>query len=166
MRNSHVFFRYFSSPYLISLWSDTLIFPAYAAAASAFILILHIILLSKPLKKLYNRLSPSSEPSVEQTTAIPPTGVVPEFKEHISQHGGPTIFAFKVARFLGCLALLGLSVTSLVIDEISKTTDVGIAGKWGKKHKNKKQPSPALSIEEWLQAAMCMTYVREITPIS
>jgi hypothetical protein len=37
---------------------------------------------------------------------------------------------------------------------------VYILGKWDKKHKHRKHRTPSFSIKEWLDMAMCMTYVK------
>ncbi|KAJ6460983.1 P-loop containing nucleoside triphosphate hydrolase protein [Mycena sanguinolenta] len=42
--------------------------------------------------------------------------------DHISEHGGTTIFAFEIARLLGCLVLLGISVAEATLDNEKEET--------------------------------------------
>lgn len=124
---------------------------------------LRIFLLWKPARKLFSRvLSTKTEETLpEPEQAIPAAGFFAEAREHIAIHGGPVIFAHMLARLVGCLALLGLTITTLILDERNKSEadEIGVTGKWGKKPKNKRGRSPAFSTDEWLQVAMCITYV-------
>ncbi|KAF8898485.1 hypothetical protein BD779DRAFT_1607278 [Infundibulicybe gibba] len=144
---------------------DTLAIPAYVVIASAVGLLLHIILVSSPVQRIYARITSRGSNPLEQEssshTYIQPTGMMAEVREHVATHGGRVIFAHKIARLVGCLTLLGLSVASAIIDESSKGPHerVTIFGKWGKKHKGKTHPSPALSVTEWLELAMCICYL-------
>ncbi|KAJ7275444.1 hypothetical protein B0H12DRAFT_1199540 [Mycena haematopus] len=135
-------------------WEDTLVVPAVVAAASVALLLVHLFLAS-----IWGRKT--SEPDVlDPVPAIHPVGFVAEVKEHIARHGGGVIFVFKLTRLVACLSLLGLSIASLAITEAHKSESgkTTIFGKWGKKHPKKHHDSPALSITEWLQLAMCMTF--------
>ncbi|KAF7339970.1 ATP-binding cassette transporter [Mycena venus] len=139
-----------------TLWKDTLIVPAVVAAASVIVLLLHLFLASPWGRKLRK----TSEPEVvDPVPTVHPVGLVAEVKEHVAQHGGGVIFAFKLVRLVACLTLLGLSIASLAITEAhkSETGKASIFGKWGKKHP-KKGKNAALSVAEWLQLAMCMTF--------
>lgn len=145
--------------------------PAYLSAASAIFLILHIIALSKPVKAIYARILPSKRGRGESQhgTMDPIYGLHPasffgQFKEHISTHGGVVIYAFKFARLLGCLALLAVSLATLILEEtgeIDKLT-FGVTGKhWGKKHKkHRHRKHGVFSDAEWTQGALCVTSVR------
>ena len=67
------------------------------------------------------------------------------------------------ARLAGSLVLLGLSIISLVIDEVKKSgpqdqDDASITGKWGRKHP-KPRYGAHFSKREWLEAAVCLTFV-------
>lgn len=146
---------------LTSLWSDSLIIPVYFAIASAVVLVLHIVLFLKPVQQLWSRLR--RKDFVEYPEPAPvnrPESLWAEVKQHVQNHGGATIFGFELARLVGCLALLGLSVTSLVLLEEARNPGADSWGKWGKKHKNKKPKAPAFSVNEWLHVAMCITFVR------
>lgn len=87
---------------MASPWSNTLVIPLYIGAASAVALCLQILLESAYFKAIL----PEPESPVESSIS-----------DHILKHGGHTIFAFKTARLLGCLVLLGLSTAALVLDQ-------------------------------------------------
>ncbi|KAJ7645869.1 hypothetical protein B0H17DRAFT_1186847 [Mycena rosella] len=94
-----------------SLWSDTLIIPLYVGTASILTLLLQMLWASKPALKLrasYFKDAPQESECAPETHSV---------GAHIEKHGGSTIFAFKVARLTGCLALLALSISSLVSEE-------------------------------------------------
>ncbi|KAG0697813.1 hypothetical protein DFH29DRAFT_984146 [Suillus ampliporus] len=135
--------------------------PAYVAAASALLLLLHLIVLSKPVKKLWSHFLPpktEKEPSVFFDEPTIADGFFPEAKVFISQHGGLVIFAYKIARFIGCLAFLGLSLATFILDEREEHTN-GANKLSGGKHR-KAYPSDGyipFSRTEWLQFALCMT---------
>ncbi|KAF8845471.1 hypothetical protein BDN67DRAFT_993677 [Paxillus ammoniavirescens] len=91
-----------------SMWFNSLVIPFYAASASAVFLFLHILSASYPCQALGRWLarlvSRSKQATIEES---------PDWSKDqplISQLGGPVIFAFKFARFLGCLAFLGLAL--------------------------------------------------------
>jgi hypothetical protein len=150
-----------------SFLSDTLVFPGYVAVASAIILILHLTLSSKAFERLLSRVFQRS-PSFEQDSSpdflpdISSDNLSGELQvsAHITHHGGPVIFAYKVARLAGCLALLGFSIYSFAVDmDFASPQGIGSGGKWGKKHKHRKHQGYDLSVQEWLEWSMCMTYV-------
>lgn len=117
------------------VWRDTLVFPAYAAALSIFALLVHLILLSRPVKSLAMRLFTSNDtPEEEHPTRVSVVG-----KSHVEQLGGPVIFGFLVARLVSCLTLLGLSVVTSV-----------------RLHDG---PGSHLDTLDWLQIAICGVYV-------
>lgn len=144
--------------------------PGYLSAASAIILVLHIIILSKPAKALYARLTPNSQSNASETSAPEPgQGIYPaslfgQFKAHMSLHGGHVIFVYKAARLVGCLVLLSLSLATLILEENGKIDKLvfGISNKhWGKKHRQHRHPNKDLFTDaEWLQVALCLTTVR------
>ncbi|KAK0473305.1 hypothetical protein IW261DRAFT_1342846 [Armillaria novae-zelandiae] len=146
-----------------SIYTDSLIVPAYVAATSVALLILHILLIWTPVRRFISRLQKNKNISDNNRESQPTTqsfGILAEVREHVALHGGPTIFFYTVLKFLGSLALLGLSVASLVLDEQDRTHDnVGLYGKWGKKHKGKKEHSQAFTNEEWLEASLCLTFL-------
>ncbi|KAK0198511.1 hypothetical protein F5146DRAFT_1100167 [Armillaria mellea] len=146
-----------------AIYTNNLIIPAYVAAASAALLILHILLSWTPVKRFISRLQKNKNISDNNQESQPTTqsfGILVEVREHVALHGGPTIFFYMGFRFLGSLTLLALSVASLVLDEQDKTHDnVGLYGKWGKKHKGKKEHSRAFTNEEWLETSLCLTFL-------
>ncbi|PBK77153.1 hypothetical protein ARMSODRAFT_949046 [Armillaria solidipes] len=146
-----------------AIYTDNLIVPAYVAAASAALLILHILLSWTPVRRFISR-SQKNKKFPDNNRELQPTtqsfGILAEVREHVALHGGPTIFFYMVFRFLSSLALLGLSAASLVLDERDRIHDnVGLYGKWGKKHKGKKEHSRAFTNEEWLEASLCLTFL-------
>jgi hypothetical protein len=74
---------------------ELLLIPACATAISASILLLHFLLAFKSVNGLLARVGILEEP----TEKIPPPGI-----------GKGTILWFRVARLLGCLGLLVLSI--------------------------------------------------------
>ncbi|KAJ6501692.1 hypothetical protein C8R47DRAFT_1193380 [Mycena vitilis] len=140
-----------------TVWEDTLIVPAVVASASAVLLLLHLFLASVWGRKLRAFVFRTSEPEVVDPAPPLPSGLFAEVKEHIAQHGGTAIFVFKLVRLVACLALLGLSIASLALTEANKS-GTSILGKWGKKHPKKNRSSSTLSVTEWLQVAMCMSF--------
>lgn len=154
---------------MYSIWHASLVVPAYLSAASAVILILHIVVRSKPIKTLYTRLIPNSHTTGSRSsTPDPGQGIHPasffgQVKEHMSTHGGWVIFAYKVSRLVGCLVLLGLSLATLILEERGHISEIvfGISSKhWGKRHrKHRHSKDSEFSDAEWLQVALCATTV-------
>ncbi|KAJ7770817.1 hypothetical protein DFH07DRAFT_1057900 [Mycena maculata] len=142
-----------------TVWTDTLIVPAVVAAISAVLLLAHLFWASVWGRKLHAFVSRTPESEVIDVVPVLelPVGVAAEVKAHVAEHGGGVIFAFKLVRLVASLILLGLSIASFASDEL-ETGKVSIFGKWGKKHPKKNPQSPALSVAEWLQLAMCMTF--------
>ncbi|KAK0496137.1 P-loop containing nucleoside triphosphate hydrolase protein [Armillaria luteobubalina] len=84
---------------------DTLTVPLYVAVASAAFLlaqVLRAVLQTKPVSP-YPGYADDENHRVDSFAEI----------GHIAQQGGRQIFAFRVLRLLGCLALLGLSITTI-----------------------------------------------------
>ncbi|OJA08573.1 hypothetical protein AZE42_12985, partial [Rhizopogon vesiculosus] len=111
--------------------------PAYIAAASAFSLLLHFVLLSKPAKKIWSRFLPPTktdeEPSAFSEEAITVDGFVSEAKAFLSRHGGLVIFAYKFTRFIGCLVFLALSLATFILEEREEHS-VGTNKESGRNH--------------------------------
>ncbi|KAF7357736.1 ATP-binding cassette transporter [Mycena venus] len=76
-------------------------FSLYAGAASGVTLLLHLFGSKQPVALV----KPGPEDSVNVASG------------NVAKHGGSTIFAFKVARLAGCLALFCLAIRSLVIND-------------------------------------------------
>lgn len=141
--------------------SDTLAFPGYIASVSATILIVNITFSSNAFKRLQSRVfqRPSSFELDDSGHDVHVANLSAEFRVHISHHGGGIIFAYKVARLVGCLALLGLSTYPFALDvDVSNPQGLGSQGKWGKKHKHMHKGYD-LSVKEWLDLSMCMNYL-------
>ncbi|KAJ7847132.1 hypothetical protein B0H14DRAFT_3676972 [Mycena olivaceomarginata] len=99
-----------------SFWSDSFTFFLYVASASIVVLLSHLLWESGPGLKLRARYfkALSTQPEyTSETTSI---------AGHAEAHGGTTIFAYKVARLLGCLVLLSLSLVSVALDNDEKET--------------------------------------------
>ncbi|KAK0208414.1 hypothetical protein DFS33DRAFT_1411920 [Desarmillaria ectypa] len=146
-----------------AIYADNLIVPAYVAAASAVLFILHILLTWRPVRRFISRLrknKTSLDNNREPQLTNQSLGILAEVREHVALHGGPTIFFYMVFRLLTSLALLGLSSASLVLDERGRTPEnLGLYGKWGKNHKGKKEHSRAFTSEDWLDASLCLTFL-------
>ncbi|KAF5338427.1 hypothetical protein D9758_012247 [Tetrapyrgos nigripes] len=142
------------------VYTNTILIPLYCAAISVVALLLHIVFVSKPVQRWFGKNSDESEPQA----AIPlHASLVGEVREHIKEHGGLVIFWYMLARLAGSLVLLGLSITSLVIDEVKRSgpqdqDDASIMGKWGRKHPRRRYGAH-FSKREWLEAAMSLTYL-------
>lgn len=135
---------------------------------SLLVLVLHVVVLASPLRRLLlKRTDPDNEgASVNAEEPGMPTSLAAEVRKHVSELGGSTVFLYLSLRFLGSLLLLGLSVASLVSTEAGRQAHAGSGeglfstlGKWGKKHRRRHR-GEAFTMHEWLQVAMCMTFVR------
>ncbi|KAL0950642.1 hypothetical protein HGRIS_007430 [Hohenbuehelia grisea] len=94
---------------MTSLITDSLFFPVYAATFSATVLVIHSAF-------IYLNFDPyedsGSNPPLRTESDAFLTG--PESRSnYIARHGGLPIWAFKLARFVGSLALLSTSVAAL-----------------------------------------------------
>jgi hypothetical protein len=86
-------------------------------------------------------------------------------QEHVALHGGTVIFAYKIARFVGCALLLGVSIATLMLE--TGYVDFGITGKHlENKPKQKHSENGMFTKAEWLQVALCITTVRVSALIS
>lgn len=141
--------------------------PTYASMLSLLVLVLHVVVLASPLRRLLlKRTDPDNEgASVNAEEPGMPTSLAAEVRKHVSELGGSTVFLYLSLRFLGSLLLLGLSVASLVSTEAGRQAHAGSGeglfstlGKWGKKHRRRHR-GEAFTMHEWLQVAMCMTFL-------
>lgn len=153
-----------------SVYTNSLIIPLCFAAASILGFVIHLIARVEPVRRLFRRNGtvPNSE---ESAAPVHPENLVQELNAHIGSHGGPLIYTHMLIRLVGTLALLGLSITSLILDEVRRNGKQGLEllegqedivdslGKWGKKHPKKKYGTHYTK-REWLEAAMCLTFVR------
>ncbi|KAJ3772853.1 hypothetical protein FB446DRAFT_788322 [Lentinula raphanica] len=154
------------------IFTNSLIIPLYIAAFSILLLLVHLIANSKPVRKLFRSLGPSSEEVVPEVHT--PASFIQELKLHVGSLGGPVIYTFMLARLIGSLALLGLSIATLMLELeevhraevdpkssqlLGQLEDFVIAfGKWGKKHPKNKYGTISTK-QEWLEAAMCLTFL-------
>lgn len=78
-------------------------------------------------------------------------------------HGGYIIFAYKIVRFAGCLALQGLSLATLILEENGRIEDLIFntsKNHWGKKHRKYRHPKyNGFTGAEWLQVSLCFATV-------
>ncbi|KAJ7268668.1 hypothetical protein B0H12DRAFT_1009709 [Mycena haematopus] len=100
-----------------SVWLDSLGFPLYVVVASIVALSLHLLWESEYGFKLRAQYS-KTIPTPQSNYAPEPSSIA----RHIEEHGGITIFAYKVARLAGCLILLSLSLVSLALEEDERKT--------------------------------------------
>jgi len=126
------------------------------AALSAIALTVHLILVSSVYKRAKSRLF-STTAQVEEPDQDSSTLPL-NLRDYVAQQGGNTIFAYKVARLFGCLALLGLSICTAVLPD-DQLDDSGKLNIFGRKKRKYRSPQPGF-LNEWLGLAMCMTYVR------
>jgi hypothetical protein len=150
-----------------SVWNSELMVPSYLAVASALVLLLHIICSSKPIRSIYARLLPKAtfqeESRAEERRAAHPIGFFAEAKEHVLEHGGIPIFAYKVARLAGCFTFLALSAVTFILyeEDSTDTNDFHTLGKWHRKPRRRRGNRDTLfSPGEWLHVAVCATTVR------
>ncbi|KAK7058408.1 hypothetical protein VNI00_002042 [Paramarasmius palmivorus] len=141
------------SPVKRSVFSNSLIFPAYFAIGSAFILLIHVSIVLR-----------RSSINPDDQSRFRPASLFLEVKDHVEYHGGAPIFGFKLVRLICSLTLLALSVATLIWQELDtsvgpNSTDFNfeydVTKKWGKGPKHQYQ----FTKREWLEAAMCLTFL-------
>ncbi len=155
-----------------SLWANDYLFPAYLCAISALILVVHRVACSAIVQRLATRLLVFRKPPIEQEesddaqleiVSSPHEGIVNDIKTHIVSLGGPTIFVYKILRLLGCLALVALTIATLIINDYHDSSGnnfvAGLKKRKGKKKSKSKKPSESFSSSEWLQISLCLAYV-------
>ncbi|SJL07707.1 uncharacterized protein ARMOST_11057 [Armillaria ostoyae] len=141
--------------------TDSFIIPLYVAISSAVVFLLQIVFSSRRVRRLFRRstdapIAADEEPQLDEAV-FQPAGYFQDLKEHILQSGGAKIFTYRVLRLVGCLVLLGLSITTLVLDV--EENELATSGKWGKKHKKKPRGDRWLKPKEWLAASLCLTFL-------
>lgn len=106
-------------------------------------LLVHIISASKLIRNLLSRLRGATVEDMSPDSAHnaqPNVSLWEKMKRRVASLGGGIIFAYMIARLIGSLALVGLSVASLALEEM-----------------NEKENTP--SVARWLHVAMCTTFV-------
>jgi hypothetical protein len=138
--------------------------PLYAASASATLLALRAIFHNRAVRLRHANVAWANQDlpgdvSLDAQSA----GLFAEAKEHIAKHGGAVIFAFKLARLLGCLVLLGLSLATFVLEEHSRPVSDGLslfaAVPLDRRPKRKHKTHAHFSYGELLQVAMIVRFV-------
>lgn len=100
---------------------NSLVIPLYLASASALLLSLRIVIASHPVRalgKCFVRIlcySKEHEPALEAQSEQDERSI--SVRSLITDLGGPVIYGFKIARFSGCIAFLGLAIATLVKDQ-------------------------------------------------
>ncbi|KAG7095646.1 hypothetical protein E1B28_006368 [Marasmius oreades] len=142
-----------------TIWTSELIFPLYVTLGSTLVLVLHLVFTAKPFKKFV--ATRNEELVLTREINEPSEGLVEEVKAHVSNHGGTTIFTFYLTRLTCTLGLLLLAITSLVQDFEEGHEDFGvlIMKKKNKKHRGNGSMSDSLTTREWLEFAMCLTFL-------
>lgn len=120
------------------------------------------------LTRLRSRKSEEEESDDEELIVEPSTsphaGIIGDIKTHISSIGGPVIFAYKFLRLVSCVVLLGLTITTLIVDEWDRETSfLNALKKKSKEKKGASSDAAAFTKAEWLQVALALTYVSSST---
>lgn len=105
----------YNNPYLTFVfrripWEDSLMVPCYVAAASALIILVDLVSKLKPNRRIHDLLRPS-RPTFDAESSVKDASAVR--RVNIEQHRKRTIFTFKLARFLACLALSASTIRPL-----------------------------------------------------
>lgn len=98
-------------------WQNSILFPTYASAASAGLLILYGLYL-----QLRRIVTPQHSDITPRHTH---QGLFARTKGHVARHGGPVIFAFEIVRLIGCATLVFLSL-ALTLSESDPKPEGGI----------------------------------------
>jgi hypothetical protein len=98
-------------------WKDTLLIPSIAAVASGTLLIAHVIFCSL-INQRRDAIEEVLVPVNEETRSH---WFGRKIIQHVHSHGGPIIFGFKIARFVGCLILFSLSLATLLLRSVHST---------------------------------------------
>ena len=109
-------------------WKNTLLIPLIAAAASGTLLVAHAISYSWN-KSRRNTTEDARSLSVAVTEESRSKRFGHKINQHTRNHGGPVIFAFKIARLVGCLALFSLSLATLLLHP-GRSTHQGLILDW------------------------------------
>ncbi|TFY70118.1 hypothetical protein EVJ58_g61 [Rhodofomes roseus] len=114
-----------------TVFTDSLVFPAYAATASLLVLFAQLVARSEPAKALYKKLATSDAESVDETEEEDTADVATEpqhssvVTRYTAQYGGPVIFAYRVLRLLCTLGLLALSIFTAVVSAHEGSAPLG-----------------------------------------
>ncbi|KZT65008.1 hypothetical protein DAEQUDRAFT_568286 [Daedalea quercina L-15889] len=104
-----------------TVFFDTLVFPGYATGASLLVLFVQLITRPNLVRGLYHKLTASEEGLNCETEDEDAEEVIPERQRssvvtrHIAQYGSVVIFAYRILRLLCTLALLALTIATIVL---------------------------------------------------
>lgn len=132
--------------------------PSVLAAISLLIILLQV-LLKWALRYLH---TPTQDPQEESPSRLrePVAGIYSEVVQHIKHSGGPVIFAYKVARLVGCVVLAALTVVTLVSNRASSDESFQLWKGHGKKPKHGgSAPANGFTCDELVQLSLLAFYV-------
>ncbi|KIJ62401.1 hypothetical protein HYDPIDRAFT_94464 [Hydnomerulius pinastri MD-312] len=140
--------------------------PSYVAALSAVLLLLQAFAQLAPVRRLRDRLTgckehPPTAPCVESVEASPvAAGFLADTRASVKSHGGFTLYIFKFARLLGCIAFLVLSVVTFIFEERGGN-NLGAPGKTDGRQFPKSSFNPYLSFSDpaRVQFSICISAV-------
>ncbi|KAI0028294.1 hypothetical protein K488DRAFT_80756 [Vararia minispora EC-137] len=138
----------------VPLWRDPRILPAYVADVSVFVLLLRAIVSLEPVKRLFSKSTAEDEDERPVEDGQVDSGIGSALRAHIADHGGITIYTYKVARFMSVLVLLVLYVTSFLHDEEAAGSSV-VDALIKKKHRHRMEE---LTRREWVDLILSLNY--------
>ncbi|KAF8803433.1 multidrug resistance-associated ABC transporter [Phlegmacium glaucopus] len=97
-----------------NLWKDTLLIPLITAVVSGTLLVAHALSYSWNNSR-WNTAEDTCSTSVATNEESRSTRFGHKINQQTRNHGGLIIFAFKIARLMGCLALFALSLATLLL---------------------------------------------------
>ena len=100
---------------LAAIRSDTLAIPAFLSTLSALLLLVRFLSARGIMGELLK--VEDSEEELEPAVVQAPRGFVAKLRHHTERYGGVTIFIYRILRLLAVLDLVGLAVTTLVLDK-------------------------------------------------
>ncbi|EJD51853.1 ATP-binding cassette transporter [Auricularia subglabra TFB-10046 SS5] len=141
----------------VPIWQNSLLVPVYAAALSLGLLALHASVAS--LRRALKRRR-GSEPVHDDTAAEPVAGIFNEFRAHVKSTGGYEIFAWKLVRFLGSLALFGLSIATALSGVHDEQSLLGSKkrGRYWRKHPKNVDEVVQFSVADWIDISFVVFY--------
>ena len=96
---------------------------------SAVALCLQLVARARPVKRLLAKFS-KSKVAAEGADDIEAAGSGGQPSTLVAKLGGPVIYSFKVLRFLSTLTLLGLSITTLILNDREENFEYSFDSRW------------------------------------
>ena len=96
---------------------------------SVVALSLQLVVRARPVKRLLARFSKANA-ETDDLDDIEATGSGSQPSTHVARLGGPVIYLFKVLRLLSTLALLGLAITSLILNGREENFEYSFDSRW------------------------------------